>query len=197
MKKKLNSFCSTAEDKTIRSYLDDDMEVPPAAAEVFRPLLQTARLLQCKPSILCHGMGSYVLKLAAASLPRHSSQRRNYFDNIFLVAAHIRHDLFDSVRNKSERHIEQNHGKRIGALVQQKVHNLYSTRDLALSRHLPWQPALGRHPVHPQKLSKDLRHQVVNHNCNAFNHWHWKTNRLWHHYLFHKDALQYYESAAR
>lgn len=175
----------------------------PAAAEIFRPLLQIARFLQTKPSILCHGMGSYVLKLAAASVPpRHytySSRRRTCcFEHIFIVAAHIRHDLFDSVCNKNEHQIEQNHGKRIGALAQQKVHNLYSTRDVVLCRrHLPWQPALGRQPVHPQKLSKDLRHQVVNHNCNAFNSWHWKKNRLWHHYLFHKDALQYYESAAR
>lgn len=180
-----------AGDEGIRSYMDDREKIAPEAAETFHPLLRVAQSL-AGTSILCHSMGNYVLRLMAPPHDQHRSKPA--FDKIFMVAADVRDNLFNSDQNKSPDG-RLNHGKNIAAMASQRVHVLYSTSDLALIGRrfkLKGRTALGARGVHPQKLHKDLRQKVISKNCNSFNKWSW-SNKLWHGYHFKSEAIKYYE----
>ena len=175
--------------------MNDRDTVTPAAAQAFRPLLRVAQSL-AGASIMCHSMGNYLLRLAAAA-PPHQQRSTRSFEQVFMVAADVHRDIFNSIHNKSS--TQQQHGKNIAALARRRVHVMHSSKDLALSvgrrLKLKLQPALGSSPygVHPQKIHKDLRNKVVNKNCNKLNKWSWD-NKLWHSYPFKKGAIEYYEA---
>ena len=172
--------------------MDDGDLVSTEASEAFLPLLEVARSLQgC--SILCHSMGNYLLRIF--SLPRGSRNRKPTFDRIFMAAADLRDDTFNSFNNKNP-DARYNIGKNIAALAREQVHVLYSRSDLSLAVgrrvRLRWGAALGNRGVHPQKLHKDLRDKVVCLDCNPFNRWSW-SNKFWHSYHFKSEVIKYYE----
>lgn len=147
--------------ESLATYATDRRDLAPEAGEALLGLLrdmmedphfQNRRRL----SIMCHSMGNYVLR-ACAQMRRDNAPP--VFDDIFMVAADVREDLFDMDANDfpEDRNLGNscsveefdvhvaNPGLDVASLARKKVHVLWSRGDTALMvSHLTKALKLGR-----------------------------------------------------
>jgi esterase/lipase superfamily enzyme len=120
-----------AEDRGVFGYGQDRLLNAPTAAEAFRDKLDIAKHI--RKSLLCHSMGNYVLRLAARTDAQHRP-----FEDIFMVAADVNHDIFDESQNNHTNHT-LNDGLEIASMAQKEVHVLHSHKDLTMkARRFHW-----------------------------------------------------------
>merc|ERR1739845_289513 len=120
----------------------NDREASLGAGKSFKTLKKEVNSFPSK-SLLCHSMGNRVLRYAADA--------KFKFDNIFMVAADVRHDIFhkDYIRGNGE--TEKEDGLRICSMLSNrnkgKVHVLYNGADYALNASgwnpMTWKSRLG------------------------------------------------------
>ena len=133
--------------ESLATYATDRRDLAPEAGEALLGLLQDiiddAAFVSRRLSIMCHSMGNYVLRACAQMRPDNAAP---VFDDIFMVAADVREDIFDTLandypedRNKGnscsidefDQHVK-NPGLDIASLAKRKVHVLWSRGDTAL-----------------------------------------------------------------
>lgn len=175
-------------DKAFQKAYKEDHDNAPGAGKVFRNLLDPLKDLRHK-SIMCHSLGNYVLKWAAAArvadkaVPFSESER---FDSIFMVAADTRFDMFDAEREGGSLD-----GLPLAALARKNVHVLHANNDKALwlSGIRNRRKATGREGA-KGPLDPKVKDKIVNKDCARFST---AADSLFcHSYQFHEDALHYY-----
>lgn len=170
----------------ISRYIQDRETSAPAASASFKKFLLEGGLPRM--SIMAHSLGCYIVELAAAG-----GDVRSCFDNIFMVAADVRNDLFDEEANRKAR---TQHGFDIVGMLKKdgKVHVLYSRADTALQGVRianPSKKPLGMTGCVITKLDPRVDGRVVNKDCTNFG-----APGLGHNYFFHDAAVRYYEEHA-
>jgi len=208
-------------------YVDDRTEYAPEAAsdflELYNALSEALKDSLVKKSVMCHSMGNFVLRVFAQAHKKvlQDAQITNapVFDDIFMVSADVRWDLFSENLNSeksSEEMIptldvntaaddlihenQKNGGRDIVNLAKNNVHVLYCTRDKALLTRQPFfvcksgeleGSALGRCAGFAiDEVHPDFKDKVGFHNCNYMGRF-YGHNHTWHKC---KLALQYYEN---
>lgn len=180
------------EDRSVLGYGADRILNAPTAAEAFGDKLNVVK--HVRTSLLCHSMGNYVLRLAA----RTSETGDRPFEDIFMVAADVSHDIFEKSQNMHA-DSKENDGLEIRNMVKNKVHVLHSHKDRAMKAR-KWHPktwnipGLGasgyrntaEHPLHPELVNK-----LTKFDCSSFSG---KADPLIHHrYQFYQKSVDYYE----
>ena len=181
------------EDRGVLGFGRDRIWNAPTAAEAFGDKLNVVK--KVRTSLLCHSMGNYVLRLAA----RTSNTGDRPFEDLFMVAADVSHNIFDKDQNN---HAEPtlNDGKEIESMIQKKIHVLHSHKDCAMKIR-PWHPTtwaipgLGAngyrnttdHPLHP-----NLENKLAKYDCSSFSGE--ADPRNHHGYQFSEQAVDYYEN---
>jgi hypothetical protein len=142
-------------------YGSDRRELAPEAGKAFADLLDLIMMhgSSRKWSIMCHSMGNYVLRTLAqlrhVDAQENPEPRKAVFENIFMVAADVRADLFHSDINDYDPHTypeigpstylqvyiqspkkfdigKKNPGLDIASLAKNTTHVLWSRKDKAL-----------------------------------------------------------------
>jgi len=175
-------------------YSDERRVAAPEAGKDFRELYSTMAdsLNDCtvKMSLLCHSMGNFVLRIFAQGHVELNGETKNppVFEDIFMVAADVRWDLFNEEFNQghtdeedpNEKKKNLRHsgytdgGHKIVNLAKNKVHVLYNYGDKALLGRQAWHraggskvSAIGRCAGYAMdKLHPDFKDKVVFHHCN-------------------------------
>jgi len=198
-------------------YRDERRVAAPEAGKDFRVLYNTmAYALKdstVKKSLICHSMGNFVLRIFAQGHDDLNGDTKNppVFEDIFMVAADVRWDLFNEEFNQghteevdtNEKKENLKHsgytdgGHKIVNLAKNKVHVLYNTGDKALLARQVWHSkggskvsAIGRCAGYAMdKLHPDFKDKVVFHHCNYMTSFY-----PGHSYYPMKLAMQYYEN---
>jgi len=176
----------------------NDSKAAEGAGKAFKTLKKEINSFPSK-SLLCHSMGARVL--------RHAANADFKFDNIFMVAADIRHDIFHKNYIRGNDGDEKEDGLRICSMLSNrnkgKVHVLYNGADFALnfSGWYPknWISRLGSVSNGQEKTwwggwrkadltDPEIKGSVLNKACNPH-----LTNKLSHSYQFNNFAIKYYQ----
>jgi len=179
-----------------------DRETSMRAGKAFAALKDRINSFPSK-SLLCHSMGNRVL--------RHAANAKFKFDNIFMVAADVRHDLFhkDYIRGNDGPKEEREDGLEICKMLSNrekgKVHVLYNGADFALNpsgwNPMTWKSRLGSVSNNQERTwyggwreadltDPEIKEFVVNKACNP----HLTIlNKLSHSYQFNDFAIRYYQ----
>jgi len=126
----------------LRYHVDKNENVPEAEKE-FKMLLGNAMNVFQSKNLICHSMGNQVLRRVANGSMK--------FDNIFMVAADVRHDIFHAnyINSATNRDAVEKDGLRIFRMLSKhtegpnagkpkgKIYCLYNNYDFALARS-PW-----------------------------------------------------------
>jgi len=181
---------------------ENDRKRSMRAGKAFAALKDKIECFSSK-SLLCHSMGNRVL--------RHAADATFKFDNIFMVAADVRHDLFhkDYIRgnDNDEPEKERDDGLEICRMLSNrekgKVHVLYNGADYALNLSgwwpMTWKSRLGSVSNNQKRTwyggwrkadltDPEIKEFVVNKACNPH-----LTNKLSHNYQFNDFAIRYYQ----
>jgi hypothetical protein len=171
----------------IFNYLPDQETSAAGAGKAFMTLKKGINNFPSK-SLLCHSMGNFVLRNAAFE--------KFKFDNIFMVAADVRYDLFnkDYIRggDEPERKDGVNICKMISNPAKGKVHILWNPLDaiIFLSLVANGVQRIGATGVNDNLIDDDCKGFVVNKNVR-------RSLRFWeiaaHEFQFNDFAIKYYE----
>lgn len=176
----------------------DDRQASLGAGKAFKTLSNQINSFPSK-SLLCHSMGNRVLRYAASA--------KFKFDNIFIVAADVRHDIFHKDYIRGNDGDEKEDGLRICSMLSNrnkgKVHVLYNGADIALNASgwnpMTWKSRLGSVSNDQEKTwwggwrnadltDPEIKGSIVNKACNPL-----LTNKLSHSYQFNDFAIRYYQ----
>jgi len=200
-------------------YRDERRISAPEGGKDFRVLYNTmANVLKdstVKKSLVCHSMGNFVLRIFAQGHDdlNGDTQNQPVFEDIFMVAADVRWDLFNEEFNQGrteevdpdEKKANLKHsaytdgGHKIVNLAKNKIHVLYNIGDKALLGRQVWHArggskasALGRCAGYAMdKLHPDFKDKVVFHHCRYMTSY---FSISGHSYYDAKLAMQYYEN---
>ncbi|KAK1746788.1 hypothetical protein QTG54_002132 [Skeletonema marinoi] len=126
--------------------------VAPKLKEFLEKMLKDQKDWQHKYSLMCHSMGNYILRIVAqlrgVNAQGDVDPREAIFENVFMVAADVREDIFDEGLNDFDPNIypllhpqgkvieikfeRENPGLDVASLAKNKVHVLWSSKDQAL-----------------------------------------------------------------
>jgi len=185
-------------------YGADREEASPGAGRALKALKEELDSFPHK-SVMCHSMGNNVL--------RHAADAKFKFDNIFMVSADVRHDLFHTSYIRGGDEDERKDGLRICGMLSNpkkgKVHVLTNGADYALTGS-SWNPrnwvtrmGLIGHAREKtwrrtwrdnESLTDDeVKGCIVNKHCNPELS---IKNKAWHSYQFERFAVAYYREQA-